>query len=377
MAKFPIEDEVYLANSKACPLICQDLPGIGGVVYNRPEDFYVHEIPSYLPTGEGQHYMALMLKRDYSTYEALWKVAKATSVNIDEIGYAGRKDRYGITTQWITLPKMPVQPDIEDIKLLGWGKHRNKLKLGHLIGNRFEIRISKPNLSASNEEEMNRFHAHIKHLLLGFPNYFGGQRFGKERDNIDQAFALLSNPKKRVRDPQILISALQSAMFNDWLGRRIKDGLWDQVILGDICRKTSGGGPFYVTDVALENERFKNGEIEILGPMIGPKIFEAKDDALARERIVIEDWGISEKEMGIIGKFWEGDRRPARIQAKDFSYSWDQDDLWVKFTLPKGSFATVFLTELIKPENAFYRPRIVDVDLNQDKKGDEVESDFV
>jgi tRNA pseudouridine13 synthase len=330
----------------------------------------------YLPTGEGQHYMALMYKRDYSTYEALWKVAKASGVDIDDIGYAGRKDRYAVTTQWITLPKVPVQPPIEEIKILGWGKHRNKLKLGHLVGNRFEIKISHPNLNPNDPAQIKSFEDHLALLQKGIPNYFGGQRFGKEVENIKNAFQLIETPKKRVRDPQMLISALQSAMFNDWLGRRMKDGLWDQVILGDVCRKVYGGGPFYVTDPVTDNERLKRGEIEILGPMIGPKIFQAKDDALAREQALMADWGIFDAEMKVIAKFWEGDRRPAKILVKDLGYEWANEDLWIKFALPKGSFATVVLTELMKCEGGFFRKR-ESLESGMDKRGDEVESDFV
>jgi tRNA pseudouridine13 synthase len=376
MPKFPIENAVYLANTDFCPLISQDFAGIQGTVYQTPEHFYVHETPLYLPTGEGQHYMALMYKRDYSTYEALWKVAKASGVDIDDIGYAGRKDRYAVTTQWITLTKPPVQPNIEEIKILGWGKHRNKLKLGHLVGNRFEIKISHPHLNREAPDQIERFEAHLQCLQKGIPNYFGGQRFGREVENIKNAFQLIENPRKRVRDPQMLISALQSAMFNDWLGRRIKDGLWDRVILGDICKKVASGGPFYVTDVEAENERLARGEIEILGPMIGPKMFQARDEALLREQALMADWGIFEGEMKVIAKFWEGDRRPAKILIKDLGYEWEGEDLWLKFALPKGSFATVVLTELMKSEGGFFRKR-ENLEVTVDKRGDEVESDFV
>src|SRR5690606_22602426 len=47
--------------------LTEDLPGTGGILKARPEDFEVEEIPAYAPTGEGDHVLAWVEKRDRNT----------------------------------------------------------------------------------------------------------------------------------------------------------------------------------------------------------------------------------------------------------------------------------------------------------------------
>ena len=37
------------------PFLTPELPGIGGVIKERPEDFFVQEIPLYEPSGEDEY----------------------------------------------------------------------------------------------------------------------------------------------------------------------------------------------------------------------------------------------------------------------------------------------------------------------------------
>ena len=65
-----------------------------------------------------------------------------------EIGFAGLKDSRAVARQWISIehvePEQLMQLQISNIRFLQFARHGNKLKLGHLAANRFEIRLRDP-----------------------------------------------------------------------------------------------------------------------------------------------------------------------------------------------------------------------------------------
>ena len=87
----------------------QVFEGVGGYVSSLSGDFYVHEIPKYFPSGEGEHTMALILKVGRTTEDAIQTLALGSGVSAQDIGYSGRKDKQALTTQWISLPTSPDQ----------------------------------------------------------------------------------------------------------------------------------------------------------------------------------------------------------------------------------------------------------------------------
>jgi len=119
--------------------------GTGGIIKETPEDFLVEEVPSYLPCGEGEHSYAVIEKRGITTLEAIRRISHALKVSERDIGYAGMKDAAGVTRQTLSIPRVAPEVcssvDIHGIKVLSAARHRNKLKLGHLAGNRFRVRI--------------------------------------------------------------------------------------------------------------------------------------------------------------------------------------------------------------------------------------------
>ncbi|MBU0552529.1 tRNA pseudouridine(13) synthase TruD [Myxococcota bacterium] len=320
--------------------LTHDLDGLGGQLTGRVEDFIVEEIPAYLPSGEGEHHYVFARKRGLTTEQLKQILANAAGVNPKALGVAGRKDKWAITTQWISLPVAPVAPDDDRIELLEIGRHRNKLKTGHLKGNRFRIR-----LAGVHPEAEARLPALLERLKGGMPNYFGAQRFG--RDNIERALDLLDAPKRRVKDPQFLISALQSAVFNGWLSARISDGRWGVVMEGDILRKRETGGLFTCEDAIADQARLDAGEIDLAGPMPGPKMRPAEGEAAAREAAILATLGLDQPaRLDALRRFTDGTRRAARVSVEELSFRREGDDLWVAFALPKGSYATTLLGEL-------------------------------
>src|SRR3712207_5138236 len=120
-------------------------PGIGGRLKVKPEDFIVEEIPLYLPSGEGQHLYAEIEKTGLSTYAAIKTIAQALNISPNAIGYAGLKDARAITRQTLSIegatPEAINQLHLSNIKILKVNRHGNKLRVGHLAGNRFVIRV--------------------------------------------------------------------------------------------------------------------------------------------------------------------------------------------------------------------------------------------
>jgi tRNA pseudouridine13 synthase len=71
------------------PLSTPDLPGVGGTIKARDEDFFVQEIPAYEPSGEGEHVFCEIQKVGVPTFAAVEAIAKALNVSTRDVGYAG------------------------------------------------------------------------------------------------------------------------------------------------------------------------------------------------------------------------------------------------------------------------------------------------
>src|SRR5438093_10165682 len=130
---------------RSLPYVTRDLPGIGGVIKQRAEDFFVQEIPLYEPSGEGEHVYCEIQKVGLTTFQTVGQIARALNISPREIGYAGMKDAHAISRQvfsiWGTTPEAVMALRIPDLTVQWASRHGNKLRLGHLAGNRFAIKI--------------------------------------------------------------------------------------------------------------------------------------------------------------------------------------------------------------------------------------------
>jgi tRNA pseudouridine13 synthase len=325
-------------------------PGIGGKLRQKPEHFRVEEIPVYLPTGEGSHLYINITKTLLSTKEALEKISLALQIPAYEIGVAGLKDKYAVTTQTISInlegKKLTNEEISEKIQKTGikinWMKlHTNKLKPGHLLGNKFEIIISEAKDIKTAEKTASILRK------TGIPNFYGEQRFGVEKNNAEKGLAILKG-ELNVQDrwlKRLLLSSYQSYLFNLYLSERIKLGNFDKLILGDICKKSDTGGLFSVENLENEQKRFDVGEISFTGPMFGKKLWFAESESGEFEKQILKESGLSEEEINRLG---EGLRRAGRIFLKDLSIEKTEEGIKICFALPKGSFATIVLREFMK-----------------------------
>lgn len=342
------------------PFWTEDLPGIGGAIKTEPEDFEVEEIPAYPPSGEGDFLYLWIEKRGMSADYLFYQLSKRLDIPEQEIGAAGRKDRHAVTRQMVSVPVAAESRlkdvESEDLRLLAVHRHNNKLKPGHLNGNRFRILIR--NVEADAGEKLQPILDRLRQK--GMPNYYGHQRFGNQGETGRVGLGLLQGKtlaevspenKKKWKHPRqrkFVLSAGQSALFNLYLAQRLRNGLLREVLQGDVMGKWPRGGMFTAEDLEQERLRFEAREIVPMGPIYGRKTFPAKDEAARREQEILEQFSISPDIFHNFGKLLQGTRRHNLVYIDDLQAEATSNGILCTFALTAGSYATVLLRELMK-----------------------------
>ena len=331
------------------PLFTADLPGTGGRIRARDEDFEVEEVPSYEPCGSGDHLFLWIEKRGVAPEYFARAIAQKLGTHPGNVGTAGLKDRHAVTRQWVSVPKEceanVAKIDGAGVRVLKTGRHTNKLKPGHLRGNRFRILVRDANRGVDASAVLDRIRAQ------GLPNFYGPQRFGRDGGTVELGLQCLAGKAPRRVRPflfRFALSAVQSLLFNDYLSRRMRDGLFRTVLAGDVMTKWPVGGMFVAKDVPAEQARFDARETVTAGPMFGKKTYPAEGGAAEREAAVLRDNGLSLGSFGGFGKLVLGTRRHNLVYLDDLTSAWEADGLRLAFTLPAGSYATVLLAEVMK-----------------------------
>jgi tRNA pseudouridine13 synthase len=393
------------------PYLTSALPGIGGTIKENPEDFIVEELPAYTPCGSGEHLYLYVEKQGMSTFAMIQRIAEALGVREQEVGYAGLKDAQAISRQAISLPAVYAAKiaaiDLEGITILSSDYHTNKLRLGHLIGNHFHIRIQ--DVVDDAEWRALDILQVLKHT--GVPNFFGEQRYGSLatnqligqailQNNFEQAAALIiGSPEKitnerwhqaatayatgdiagalaafpgRFRDERRLLhtllrgkdhrqavlalprkllrlylSAYQSHLFDLQVQMRLDsiDILWP----GDIAYIHSKGACFRVTTPKDEQSRADRLEISPSGMLPGHKVMLATDQAGIMEQAILDKEQLTDATFTkLAGLKLNGERRPLRVPLERVNCQQHATTLELSFTLPTGSFATTVLREIMK-----------------------------
>ncbi|HZH04167.1 MAG TPA: tRNA pseudouridine(13) synthase TruD, partial [Myxococcaceae bacterium] len=287
-------------------------PGCGGAFKTVPEDFEVEEVPAYEPSGKGEHLFLWVEKRGVSTPEVASTLAQAVGLPEREVGYAGLKDKQGVTRQFFSIPArhedrvgLFVLPGAQVL----WGKrHGNKLRTGHLYGNRFVLRLR----GVERPEAARAAFGALEEG--GVPNFFGAQRFGAADTNAAAGKALILGQRLPARpsrfERKLFLSAYQSLLFNRALARRMEAGTWSQALPGDVMRKLPEGGVFRCDSPELDQPRVAAFEVSPAGPLFGPKMFEAADPVRAAEAALLVEEKVSLEDFRRGGDETEGGRRP-------------------------------------------------------------------
>ncbi len=325
------------------------LPGIGGRIRARAEHFVVEEVPLYTPSGSGEHVYVTLRRSGRTTRELALGLARVAGIAERDVGYAGLKDRHAVATQTFSLAVRGDERAFAahaaaelGVELLAVARHGNKLRRGHLIGNRFRLVLTDVEAHA-----LARARAILAHLEQhGLPNFFGVQRIGARGEHArrgERDLALGARPSFASR---FALSAFQSELFNRWLVERLARGWFERVLLGDIAKRRHDGALFEVLDETAELERAARGEISATGPIFGATMRAAKGEPGELEAEILRASGATLEDF--TKARLEGTRRAARVYPEEWSVAEHPEGLEVAFRLPKGSYATVLARELTR-----------------------------
>ncbi len=155
--------------------------GIGGKLRFYPEDFGVVEKSIYPPEKkDGKFTIAEITSTYWETNNLIRELSNKLRISRQRINFAGTKDKRAKTTQLMSFYKLKAE-DVSDIKLKDVEiknvyRSDKPVKIGALIGNKFEITIRniRPDTKDENVENIwSKIHENDV-----FPNFFGIQRFG-------------------------------------------------------------------------------------------------------------------------------------------------------------------------------------------------------
>jgi tRNA pseudouridine13 synthase len=333
------------------------------------EDFVVTEIPLYEFSGDGEHLIIKFRKKDLTTWMALEIIAKKAGCQVRDIGYAGLKDKNAMTIQYISIHKQYEDKlknfEHNQIKFLETTYHNNKIKIGHLKGNNFFIRLKRVLIKDKRKVELVLGNI----ATNGIANYFGYQRFGIDGNNYKKGEAIIAGTlKERSKKLRTMyLNAYQSYKFNKWLSKRIEISKLIQafepkqlvdmldipleqlqlmkaqehpfkIMQGELMSHYPFGRIFCATDLVSEALKFNLRDRVPTGLLTGKKTKKPEDTALKFEEQLIET-----------SSFLDGTRRFAWIFPTDITseYKEEKNHFELSFTLPKGSYATEVIRELI------------------------------
>lgn len=400
---------------EALPRQLADFAPLPGRIKADYTDFVVEELPLYPADGTGTHTYLLIEKTGLSTPQAVADLARALGVPRHAIGFAGQKDARGVARQWLSVEHVPPERiqtlAIPRLRVLAVTRHRNKLRLGHLRGNRFTIRVrgTAPERRADLQDALDVL------ARRGVPNYFGLQRFGYRGDTwaigraivrgqLEEAVDLaLGRPTaedhgriRRARElydrgafaeaarlwPALFrterralralarsggkrrhalaaidrstrafyVSAYQSHLFNRIVAARLPHGL-GQLWPGDLAWLHASGAVFRVEDAAAEQPRADRFDISPTGPLFGYRMTAPGGRAAELEASVLASEGLNATDFQQPGRLRaSGGRRPLRFRPEGAEVTLGADArgpyLELRFTLPRGCYATALLREL-------------------------------
>jgi tRNA pseudouridine13 synthase len=337
---------------ESLPFAAPDTSPILATLKDRPEDFEVHEVPAYLPSGAGEHVFVRFEKRGLDTEQSVRAIAHALGAPARDAGFAGLKDRHAVTTQWASFlhrgdPEALLGAELSGVRVLEVGRHGNKLRTGHLAGNTFVVRLR--GAPADRLADVERALAWL--AQHGAPNYFGVQRFGRDGDNVARARRWIVEGDRGPARPferKLLVSALQSSIFNVLLAARVEAGELDRIVDGDLVRKEDSGGLFVADGLAEVQARADRFEVSATGPMLGAAMRWPEREARRREEEARRAAGLEQAHLERFRRSGEGTRRPYRVGLRDASASADEAGIVVRFTLPPGAYATEIVRELTR-----------------------------
>ncbi|ODS35965.1 MAG: tRNA pseudouridine(13) synthase TruD [Candidatus Altiarchaeales archaeon WOR_SM1_79] len=375
--------------------------GVGGRIKVLPEDFTVEEITKEgaVPgIGEvideagddiGGNYTHFTLQKyNWDTMRAVKEISRRLGVSHNRLGFAGTKDKRALTTQKVSGYQIPIENlrsiKIKDLLLYDFEYADEGIDLGDLRGNRFTVTVRDIDLETGIlQSRILKIH---KELIGGFPNFFGIQRFGdirpithlvgKEilRGDFEQAVMIYLaeifegeseealNARKFLGETKNFRDALkvfpknlgyETAMLNHLVQRGDDYAGALRALPRKLRMMFVHAYQSYIFNLAL-SEYIKHGFTVERLPLAG---YESEVDEISAG--ILEKEGITRDMFRIPGMrelSSRGNIRDCFIPVKDFEILKIEDDelnegkkkAVLRFSLPKGCYATVLLREFMK-----------------------------
>lgn len=327
-------------------------PAAQAVLRAQAEDFRVDEDLGFAPSGEGPHTLVRLRKRDLDTERVALRLADLSGVQAAHIGFAGRKDRRAVATQWFSVPQ-PWQAGWtaalagRGIEVLQHAPHGRKLRRGALRANRFAITLR------AFEGERSAVESALERISrLGVPNYFGEQRFGREGANLRNAARLFAGRRMGRSQRGLALSAVRAWLFNRVTAWRVTDGSWQRALPGEPLM-LHGSRSFFIAD-RIDGDlahRLLSGDVHPSAPLWGRGALQSAGVCARREAQVLTpcaEWCAGLERAGL-----KQERRALRLQPEDLRWRWlEGEALRLDFTLPRGTFATAVLREVVRYQAA-------------------------
>ncbi|MFA5303520.1 MAG: tRNA pseudouridine(13) synthase TruD [Candidatus Nanoarchaeia archaeon] len=154
-----------------------------GYIKEKFEDFMVKEVMKKPEKKPGAYTYFILKKSNWTTMDAINKIAKYCHTSWKRFTFAGTKDRSAITEQLVSVKGVSEEVlkniKIKDIELKDFFTSDEPLRLGDLVGNEFIVTVR--NYECKNVKKSLK---EFKELLDGgILNFFGEQRFGIQRPN--------------------------------------------------------------------------------------------------------------------------------------------------------------------------------------------------
>ncbi len=398
---------------------------IKGTMKHRYSDFIVQEISfdnkicRNLPEGvveeinipenkENKQFLHFTLqKTNFDVQNVVKGLALNQKCGKNRIGFAGLKDKRGITSQRISI----FEPNIEQlskfkqnmIKLFDFYWHDTKIDLGDLKGNFFTIVIRDIDLPKEEIEKI--FVEFVLETKNGIPNYFGEQRFGgirqithkvgklifegklkdaiilylsatheKETEEIKSARNLAKEEKYNesfkmfkgnefryerailnslIKEPNDFVKAFQQLPKNLMIlfPHAYQSFLYNNYL--DLRIRKGLFNKKLDDDVLIDNE--------IQGPLFGSEFIlaegingELQKQVLKDENIILEQFKVKNfPQMSVQGSYRNISLQITDLQLleiKEDEFFTGKNCLKISFRLTKNSYATTVLNELMKSD---------------------------
>lgn len=357
-----------------------------GFIKDSPEDFIVEEekIEKKIEP-EGKYTYFTLKKNNWTTMQSLHRIASICHVSWKRFKFAGTKDKHAVTKQLVCVkgvkPATLKKIKIKDIEISDVFQSNEKLQIGELEGNRFTVRVK----DYECDEIKKPLKAFKPFLKKGVPNYFAEQRFGIQRTNnhIIGKYILredYENALKELLAKSYPLEGEESRKARDYLMNNWKD--WkealpkfpkylnvERIIINHLTKNPNDyvnslrklprniakifvySFQSYIFNKAItrmiEKELLSDFELELPGydstlKSLGGSVVE---ELLEEENINLSDFQVSSyPEISC-----RGHMRRTLIFPKDYKVKrLTNKSYTISFTLPKGSYATAVLRELIQ-----------------------------